>query len=75
VPQLTDWTKWEFYHYLIAAGVVVIVLALILYFIPGFRIKMPAIVIAALGSLAAGLGGRHALSASWDGAMLLWRLP
>jgi hypothetical protein len=56
VPQLTDWTKWEFYHYLIAAGVVMVVLALILYFIPGFRIKMPAIVIAALGSLAAGLG-------------------
>jgi len=56
VPQLTDWTKWEFYHYLIAAGVVVIVLALILYFIPAFRIKMPAIAIAVLGSLAAGLG-------------------
>jgi hypothetical protein len=56
VAQLTDWTKWEFYHYLIAAGVIVIVLALILYSIPGFRIKMPAIVIAAVGSLAAGLG-------------------
>jgi catechol 2,3-dioxygenase-like lactoylglutathione lyase family enzyme len=56
VAQPTDWTKWEFYHYLIAAGVIVIVLALILYCIPGFRIKMPAIAIAALGSLAAGLG-------------------
>src|SRR5205085_11583879 len=50
------WTKWEFYHYLIAAGIVVVLLALILYFIPGFRIKMPAMVICGLGCLAAGLG-------------------
>src|SRR5438105_7174750 len=56
MQDLTDWSKWEFYHYLIAAGIVVVILALILYFIPGFRIKMPAIVIAGLGCLAAGLG-------------------
>src|SRR5438876_1310244 len=56
MPQLADWTKWELYHYLIAAGVVVVVLALILYFIPGFRIKMPAIAVAGLGCLAVGLG-------------------
>jgi hypothetical protein len=56
VPQLTDWTKWELYHYLIATGIVIVVLALILYFIPGFRIKMPAIVITGLGCLAVGLG-------------------
>src|SRR5438876_11970182 len=56
MPQLADWTKWELYHYLIAAGVVVVVLALILYFIPGFRIKMPAVAVAGLGCLAVGLG-------------------
>src|SRR5712691_11526480 len=57
MQQLIDWTKtWEFYHYLIAAGIVVTVLALILYLIPALRIKMPALALCSLGCLAAGLG-------------------
>jgi hypothetical protein len=57
MQQLSEWTKtWEFYHYLIAAGIVVTVLALILYLIPALRIKMPAIALCSLGCLAAGLG-------------------
>jgi hypothetical protein len=56
MQELMDFHKWEFHHYLVIAGIAVVLLALILYFIPGIRIKLPAIVMSSLGFLAAGLG-------------------
>jgi hypothetical protein len=56
MQQWTDWTKWELYHYVLVGGVVVALLAVLVYFIPSSRIKVPALVISGLGFLAAGFG-------------------
>ena len=56
MEQWTDISKWQLYNYLIAGGIGVTVLALLLYLIPGLRLKMPAIIVSSLACLVAGLG-------------------
>ena len=56
MEQWTDFSKWQLYNYLIAGGIGVTVLALLLYLIPGLRLKMPAIIVSSLACLVAGLG-------------------
>lgn len=50
-------TQLQFYHYLIIGGAIIAVLALLIYFVPWSRVKLPAIVIGIIASLAAGFGG------------------
>jgi hypothetical protein len=56
MEQWTDISKWQLHNYLIAGGIGVTVLALLLYLIPGLRLKMPAIIVSSLACLVAGLG-------------------
>jgi hypothetical protein len=53
LPSLTD---LELYHYLAIGGGAIAVLALLLYFLPVSRIKVPAVLVGIIGSLAAGIG-------------------
>jgi hypothetical protein len=56
MQQLTDISKWEFYHYMVAGGLALAVLALLFYLIPALRVKLPAIIVSSLGCLIAGVG-------------------
>lgn len=51
-----DFKNMETYHYFIGGGAIVAVLALVLYFVAGGKLKLPAIVAASLASLAVGVG-------------------
>jgi hypothetical protein len=51
---IPNWTDMQFYHYLIAAGAVVVVAALVLYFTPISRLKVPAILMGIAGGLGVG---------------------
>jgi hypothetical protein len=66
--MIPNWTDMQFYHYLIAAGAAVVVVALVLYFTPISRLKIPAILMgiaggfgvgAALGVITMGYLGYH----------------
>jgi len=50
-------TQLQLYHYLVIGGGIVAVLALVIYFIPWSRVKLPAIVVGIIASLVAGFGG------------------
>ena len=52
-----DWTNLQAYVYIGAGGVALAVIAGLLYLIPGARLKVPTIVGASLGCLAAGIAG------------------
>src|SRR5947209_4808074 len=53
--QLPDWlTNLGVHHYLAAGGGLVVLLALILYFTPASRLKMPGIFLGILGGLGVG---------------------
>ena len=54
--QLPDWSHLGFPQYLAIGGGIVVVLAILLYLIPGARFKVPAIVVSTLASLAVGIG-------------------
>jgi hypothetical protein len=56
MQEWTDLSKWQVYHYALAGGLVLALIAIVLYFIPSSRLKMPAIVVCSLGFLAAGFG-------------------
>lgn len=50
-----DWSNLESYHYLLGAGVVVVVLAVALYALPGGKLKVPGIALSIVGSLGVGV--------------------
>jgi hypothetical protein len=50
-----DWQSMEFYHYAAFAGLGVVVLALLVYFLRGGKLKVPAIISCGLGCLVAGI--------------------
>jgi hypothetical protein len=50
-----DWQKLEFYHYLAFAGLAVVLLAVILYFVLGKKLVVPAIVTCGIGCFVAGV--------------------
>jgi hypothetical protein len=52
----TSWTDLQLYHWLAIAGGAVVLLAIVLYFTPINKIKIPAIVGSVLGGLALGAG-------------------
>jgi hypothetical protein len=54
--QAIDFTKLQVYHYLIGGGVVIAVIAVLLYLVPGAKLKVPAVLLAVFGSFGAGLG-------------------
>jgi len=60
----------SFYYYLAGGSACLIVLAVILYFVPGGRIKIPAIVFCALACLLAGVGvgviGMYRFGYHWE---------
>jgi hypothetical protein len=54
--DLPDWlTNMSLYHYLVAGGGVVVVLALVLYFTPVSRLKIPGIIFGIIGGLGMGI--------------------
>src|SRR5260370_12876287 len=59
-----------FYYKLLAVSVCVIVLAVILYFVPGGRIRIPAMVFCALACFLAGIGvgviGMYGFGFHWE---------
>jgi uncharacterized membrane protein YgcG len=59
-----------FYYKLLAVSVCVIVLAVILYFVPGGRIRIPAMVFCALACFMAGIGvgviGMYSFGFHWE---------
>src|SRR5437773_26414 len=59
-----------FYYRLLAVSVCVVVLAVILYFAPGGRIRIPAMVLCALACFLAGIGvgviGMHDFGFHWE---------
>jgi hypothetical protein len=59
-----------FYYKLLAVSVCVIVLAIILYFVPGGRIRIPAMVFCALACFLAGIGvgviGMYGFGFHWE---------
>jgi hypothetical protein len=65
-----DLTNMEFYEYLAIGGVVLVILAVILYFFKGGKLEMPAIVTSSVGGLVAGIALGVLLLASfgyhWD---------
>src|SRR4051794_40692875 len=50
-----DWTSQDFYSHLVVAGLVLVVVAIVLYALPGARLKVPGIALSIVGSLGAGL--------------------
>lgn len=50
-----DWNNMQTWHWFAIAGGVVLLLGIILYFVPAGKLKIPGIVMAAFGGLAAGL--------------------
>jgi hypothetical protein len=59
-----NWTNLDFTQYLVVGGVVLVVLAVGIYFLLP-RIKLPVSVVAAVGSLALGFGGGALTMAIW----------
>jgi hypothetical protein len=59
-----------FYYYLAAGSACILVLAVILYFVPGGRIRIPAIVVCAFACLFVGIGvgviGMYGLGYHWE---------
>ena len=53
---LKDFADMNVYNYLAIGGGAVAVLAILLYFIPVTRIKLPAVIVSTVSSLAAGVG-------------------
>jgi hypothetical protein len=51
---IPDWTDLTFYHYLAIGGGAVVLIALILYFTPIARLKVPAVIIGIIGGFGAG---------------------
>ncbi len=64
-----DWTSLEFYYYLVGAGAVVVVLAVVLYALPGSKVKVPGIALSIVGSLGLGLALGIILM-GWNGYVL-----
>jgi hypothetical protein len=60
-----NWTNLTFFQYLVIGGVVLVVLAVGIYFLLP-RIKLPVSVVAAVASLALGLGGGALTMAIWS---------
>jgi hypothetical protein len=56
MQEWADFSKWQVYHYALAGGAALALIAVILYFIPSSRLKMPALVVNSLGFLAVGFG-------------------
>jgi hypothetical protein len=51
-----DWTKPDFAMYLAIGAAVITVLAIVVYFLPGTRVKVPAVLVSTITSLAVGFG-------------------
>src|SRR5438067_13161508 len=54
--NLSDFTNLGNYNYLTLGGAILAVVAILLYFIPVTRIKVPAVIVSTVSSLAAGVG-------------------
>jgi hypothetical protein len=54
--SMPNWTELPFYWYVAIGGGVVILLALVLYFTPVSRLKLPGVFAGILGGLAVGVG-------------------
>lgn len=50
-----DWNNMQLWHWFAIAGGVVLLLGVILHFLPIGKIKVPAVITASFGALAAGL--------------------
>ena len=50
-----DLGNLEFYYYFAAGGGALLLIGLVLYFIPGGKLQMPAVVTAGIGGLVAGV--------------------
>ena len=67
---IPNWTDMQFYHYLIVAGAAVVIVALLLYFTPISRLKIPAVIMGIAGGFgvgaAAGVIALGALGYHWE---------